>query len=117
MRRTGQPLTPGLILALAAVLEITGCYALWVVVRQGASVLLLIPAVACLVGFAWLLTLVPGEIAAGRAYAAYGGIYVAATLGWLILVEGQRPTSWDLAGMALCLAGTAVILWGAARQV
>ena len=87
------------------------------VVRQGASVFWLAPGVACLVLFAWLLTLVPGEVAAGRAYAAYGGIYIAATLGWLMLVEGLRPSAWDLAGVALCLAGTAVILLGASRQV
>ncbi|UPY38422.1 YnfA family protein [Sediminicoccus sp. KRV36] len=117
MRRAHQPLTAGLIFALAAVVEIAGCFALWVVLRQGASAFWLIPGVACLVAFAWLLTLVPGEVAAGRAYAAYGGVYIAATLGWLMLVEGLRPTGWDLAGVALCLAGTAVILLGAARQV
>ncbi len=85
--------------------------------RQGASALWLLPGVGALIAFAWLLTLVPGEIAAGRAFAAYGGIYVAATLAWLMLAEGLRPTGWDLAGVALCLAGTAVILVGAARQV
>lgn len=77
----------------------------------------LFPGVACLLGFAWLLTLIPNDVAAGRAYAAYGGIYIAATLGWLMLVEGVRPTGWDLAGIGLCLAGTAVILIGATRQV
>ena len=83
--------------------------------RQGASALWLAPGVAALLAFAWLLTLVPGDIAAGRAFAAYGGIYVAATLAWLMLVEGLRPSAWDLAGVALCLAGTAVILVGALR--
>lgn len=85
--------------------------------RQGASAFWLIPGLACLLGFAWLLTLIPNDIAAGRAYAAYGGIYIAATLGWLMVVEGVRPTGWDLAGVGLCLAGTAVILIGATRQV
>ncbi|MBS7790579.1 YnfA family protein [Roseococcus sp. SDR] len=107
----------GLIFALAAVFEIAGCFAFWAVLRQGASVLWLLPGVGALIAFAWLLTLVPGEIAAGRAFAAYGGIYVAATLAWLMLAEGLRPTAWDLAGVALCLVGTAVILLGAARQV
>lgn len=83
--------------------------------RQGASVLWLGPGLGALIAFAWLLTLVPGDIAAGRAFAAYGGIYVAATLAWLMLAEGLRPSAWDLAGVALCLAGTAVILFGAMR--
>ncbi len=85
--------------------------------RQGASILWLPAGLGCLIAFAWLLTLVPGEIAAGRAFAAYGGIYIAATLVWLMLVEGLRPSGWDLAGVALCLTGTAVILLGASRQV
>ena len=106
-----------LVFALAAGFEIAGCFAFWAVLRQGASALWLLPGVGALIAFAWLLTLVPGEIAAGRAFAAYGGIYVAATLAWLMLAEGLRPTVWDLAGVALCLAGTAVILVGAARQV
>jgi small multidrug resistance family-3 protein len=59
--------------------------------------------------FAWLLTLVPSE-AAGRAYAAYGGVYIAASLLWLWLVEGQRPDRFDLVGAAICLIGAAVIL-------
>jgi small multidrug resistance family-3 protein len=64
--------------------------------------------------FAWLLTLAPGD-AAGRAFAAYGGVYVAASLGWLIAVEGLRPSAWDFAGVALCLLGAAVIVAGAMR--
>ncbi len=84
--------------------------------RQGASALWLIPGGVALAAFAWLLTLVPGD-AAGRAFAAYGGVYVAASLAWLFLLEGVRPNGWDLAGVALCLAGTAVILLGATRQV
>lgn len=77
----------------------------------------LLPGLASLIAFAWLLTLVPGDIAAGRAFAAYGGIYIAATLAWLMLVEGLRPSIWDLAGVTLCLAGASVILLGASRQV
>lgn len=84
--------------------------------RQGASALWLIPAGLALAAFAWLLTLTPAD-AAGRAFAAYGGVYVAASLAWLVAVEGLQPSGWDLAGVALCLTGTAVILWGAARQV
>lgn len=84
--------------------------------RQGASALWLIPGSGALALFAWLLTLSPGE-AAGRAFAAYGGVYIAASLGWLVVVERLRPTAWDLAGVALCLAGAAIIVIGAARQV
>lgn len=84
--------------------------------RQGASALWLLPGGLALAGFAWLLTLTPSD-AAGRAFAAYGGVYVAASLTWLMAVEGVRPTGWDLAGVALCLAGTGVILFGAGRQV
>jgi small multidrug resistance family-3 protein len=84
------------------------------VLRQGAPQLWLVPGGVALAAFAWLLTLTPGD-AAGRAFAAYGGFYVAASLAWLMLVEGVRPSGWDLAGVALCLAGTAVILVGAIR--
>jgi len=84
--------------------------------RQGASALWLVAGAGSLGLFAWLLALAPVD-AAGRAFAAYGGVYVAASLAWLMLVEGVRPTGWDLAGVALCLAGAGVILMGAARQV
>lgn len=84
--------------------------------RQGASALWLLPGVVSLGLFACLLALVPSD-AAGRAFAAYGGVYVAASLVWLVAVEGVRPTMWDLAGVALCLAGAAVIMVGATRQV
>jgi small multidrug resistance family-3 protein len=114
-RASRRPLGTWLVFALAALFEIAGCFAFWAVLRQGASLLWLVPGGAALFAFAWLLTLVPGEIAAGRAFAAYGGIYVAATLAWLMLAEGLRPTAWDLAGVTLCLAGTAVILAGAMR--
>lgn len=61
--------------------------------------------------FAYLLTLVEAEHA-GRAYAAYGGVYIAASLGWLMIVEDVRPDRWDLIGAAICLLGAAVIIWG-----
>lgn len=83
--------------------------------RQGASAFWLIPGGLSLFLFAWLLTLAPGE-AAGRAFAAYGGVYVAASLLWLVLAEGVRPNGWDLAGVALCLLGSGVILLGAIRH-
>ncbi len=95
----------------AALAEIAGCFAFWAVLRQGASGLWLIAGCASLLVFAWLLTRVDVD-AAGRAYAAYGGVYVAASLGWLWAVEGIRPDRWDLAGSALCMAGAAVVLFG-----
>jgi small multidrug resistance family-3 protein len=99
------------IYALAALAEIGGCFAFWVWLRMGKPVWWLLPGVAALVLFAWLLTLSPAEHA-GRAYAVYGGIYIVATLGWLWAVEGFRPDRWDLIGGAVCLAGAAIILWG-----
>ncbi|MFY0736315.1 YnfA family protein [Aurantimonas sp. NFXS3] len=94
----------------AALAEIAGCFAMWSWLRSGASGLWLVPGLASLALFAFLLTLVPVE-AAGRAFAAYGGIYIAASLGWLWLVEGSRPDRWDMAGAGLCLVGAAIILW------
>lgn len=99
----------GVVYALAAAAEIGGCFAVWAVLRQGRSALWLIPGVALLVAFAWLLTRVE-TAAAGRAFAAYGGVYIAASLAWMWGIEGLRPDRWDAAGAALCLAGAAVIL-------
>jgi small multidrug resistance family-3 protein len=99
---------------LAALAEIAGCFAAWAVLRQGASAFWLLPGAVSLAVFAWALTWVEAD-AAGRAFAAYGGVYIAASLAWLWLVEGQAPSGWDLGGAALCLAGAGVILAGAAR--
>jgi small multidrug resistance family-3 protein len=96
-----------LLFALTALAEIVGCYLPWLVLRQGKSALLLLPAAAALALFAWLLTLHP--TAAGRTYAAYGGMYIAVALLWLRFVDGVALTRWDLAGAALALAGMAVI--------
>jgi small multidrug resistance family-3 protein len=96
--------------AAAAVAEIAGCFATWQVVRLGRPAWWLLPGLGALALFAWLLARVEVDFA-GRAYAAYGGIYVAAALLWLWLVEGRAPDRFDLAGTALCLAGTAVILF------
>ena len=93
--------------AVTAVAEIVGCYLPWLVLKQGRSVWLLIPAAASLALFAWLLTLHPS--AAGRTYAAYGGMYIAVALVWLWLVDGVTLTRWDLAGASIALIGMAVI--------
>lgn len=100
-----------LIYALAAFAEIGGCFAFWAWARLGKTPLWLIPGLISLAAFAFLLTLVPAS-AAGRAFAAYGGVYIAASLVWMWTVEGARPDRWDLIGAAICLIGAAVILAG-----
>lgn len=97
--------------AIAAVAEIAGCFAFWAWLRLNQSPLWLIPGIASLLVFAWLLTRVEADFA-GRAYAAYGGIYIAASLLWLWLAEGQRPDRWDLAGASICCIGALVVLFG-----
>lgn len=94
---------------IAAFAEIAGCFAFWAWARLDKSALWLIPGLACLALFAWVLTRADSAIA-GRAYAAYGGVYIASSMVWMWLVEGQRPDRWDMAGLALCLIGSAVIL-------
>ncbi len=94
----------------AAIAEIAGCFALWAVVRLGASPLWLAPGIASLVLFGWLLTQVDVEFA-GRAYAVYGGIYIAASLAWLWSVEGRMPDRFDVLGAAVCIAGALIILY------
>ncbi|MDE2403026.1 MAG: YnfA family protein [Burkholderiales bacterium] len=96
-----------ILFALTAIAEITGCYLPWLVLRQGKALWLLVPAAASLALFAWLLTLHPS--AAGRTYAAYGGMYIAVALAWLWLVDGITPTPWDIAGAGIALVGMAVI--------
>lgn len=103
-----------LIYFAAAVAEIGGCFAFWAWLRTGRPAWWLAPGVFCLVVFAALLTLVDSANA-GRAYAAYGGIYITCALAWLWMVEGVRPDRWDLGGVALCLVGAAVILFGPHR--
>ena len=98
--------------ALAALAEIAGCFAFWAWWKHGASVLWLLPGMASLAAFGWLLALTPAD-AAGRSYAAYGGVYILASLLWLWVVEGQSPRPTDAAGAALALAGAGIVLWGA----
>lgn len=95
----------------AAIAEIAGCFAFWAWLRLHQPVWWLVPGIASLVVFAWLLTLVDVSHA-GRAYAAYGGIYIAASLLWLWTMEGARPDRWDVIGAAVCVAGAAIILYG-----
>ncbi len=100
-----------LIYAVAALGEIGGCFSFWAWLRMGKPVWLILPGMVSLAAFAWALTLVPTD-AAGRAYAAYGGVYIVASLVWLYAVEGRVPDRFDLAGAALSIGGTAIILFG-----
>jgi small multidrug resistance family-3 protein len=98
---------------LTAVAEILGCYLPYVWLRKSGSPWLLIPAAVSLAVFAWLLTLHPS--AAGRVYAAYGGVYIAVALVWLRRVDGVALTRWDVTGAAVALAGMGIIVRGGWR--
>lgn len=93
--------------ALTAVAEIVGCYLPYLWLKQGKSILLLLPAALALGLFVWLLTLHP--IASGRVYAAYGGVYIATAIVWLWWVDGIQPTHWDIAGALVAGTGMAII--------
>jgi small multidrug resistance family-3 protein len=103
------------VFAAAAVLEIGGCFAFWAWLRLRASPFVVLVGTASLIGFALALTRADTGFA-GRAYAAYGGIYISASLLWLWLAEGQRPNTTDLLGAGLAILGTLVILAGAVRR-
>ena len=103
-------LTTTALFIVTAVAEILGCYLVWLWLRAGWSAAVLLPSAASLAAFAWLLTLHPS--AAGRTYAAYGGVYVATAIAWLWLVDGQRPDRWDAIGGAISIAGMLLILFG-----
>ncbi len=92
---------------VTAVAEIVGCYLPYLWLKQRASAWVLIPAALSLATFAWLLSLHPG--AAGRTYAAYGGVYVSVALMWLWLIDGQRPDRWDVIGVAVTVIGMSII--------
>jgi small multidrug resistance family-3 protein len=95
----------------AALLEIAGCFAFWAWLRQNRAPWIAALGVASLIGFAAVLTRAETAFA-GRAYAAYGSVYIVASLAWLWVVEGRQPDRWDFTGAAVCLVGGAVILFG-----
>ncbi|MDB5728003.1 MAG: YnfA family protein [Noviherbaspirillum sp.] len=98
-----------LLFLVTAVAEIAGCYLPYLWLRQGGSAWLLVPAAFSLGLFAWLLALHPA--AAGRVYAAYGGVYVFVAILWLWAVDGIRPTVWDIVGSVVALLGMAIIMF------
>ena len=103
-------LKTGTLFFLTALAEIVGCYLPYLWLRKGASPWLLFPAAFSLSIFAWLLTMHP--TAAGRTYAAYGGVYVATAVLWLWVVEGRVPNRWDFVGASVCILGMAIIVLG-----
>lgn len=107
-------ISTSVIYAAAAIAEIAGCFAFWAWLRLGKSAWWTLPGLISLAIFALLLTRVDSD-AAGRAFAAYGGVYIAASLGWLWSVEGVRLDRWDFMGATICLAGAALILFGPGR--
>ena len=100
--------TVGLFL-ITALAEIIGCYLPYQWLREGKSVWLLVPAALCLAAFAWLLSLHP--TAAGRVYAAYGGVYIFTAIVWLWTIDGIKPTVWDFVGSGVALLGMAIIMF------
>ena len=102
-----------LLFVLTALAEIVGCYLPYLWLKENGSPWLLVPAAASLAAFAWLLSLHP--TAAGRVYAAYGGVYIAVALLWLWKVDGVRLTSWDVAGASVALLGVGIIVVGGWR--
>lgn len=94
---------------VTAVAEIVGCYLPYLWLREGKSIWLLVPGVLSLALFAWLLSLHP--TAAGRVYAAYGGVYICVAILWLWMVDGIRPSVWDVVGSAVALLGMAIIMF------
>lgn len=94
----------------AALAEIAGCFAFWAWLRMSKSIWWLVPGTGSLMLFAYLLTLIDAE-QAGRTYAAYGGIYILCAVVWLWIAEGTVPDRWDAIGVAICLLGSAIILW------
>jgi small multidrug resistance family-3 protein len=111
-QKSDQPvseLKTALLFVATAVAEIVGCYLPYLWLKKGAPAWLLVPAAASLALFVWLLTLHP--TAAGRVYAAYGGVYVSVAIVWLWVVDSIRPTLWDGLGVALALVGMAIIMF------
>ncbi len=99
-----------LLFLATAVAEIVGCYLPYLCLREGKSAWLLLPAALSLALFSWLLTLHP--TAAGRIYAAYGGVYIFVAILWLWAVDGIRPTTWDIVGSLVAMAGMGIIMFG-----
>lgn len=99
-----------LFFTISAFLEIAGCYAFWIVIKENKSTLYIIPGIISLILFAFFLTKIDSDLA-GRTYATYGGIYIASTILWLYFVEGFIPDKGDFIGAGICILGALVILF------
>lgn len=106
----GSAMTALLWCVAAAFCELAGCFTVWAWLRLHQTSLWLVPGALSLGAFAWLLTRLESPFA-GRAYAAYGGVYIAASLVWLMVIEREMPSRWNLLGSALSVLGTLLILW------
>ena len=102
--------------AIAAVAEIIGCFAFWAWLRLDKSVYWILPGIISLIVFSVLLTRI-NSMFAGRTFAAYGGVYIVASLLWLWIIEGQRLDKWDILGAIICIVGAVLILFGHRQQV
>ena len=102
--------------AIAAVAEIIGCFAFWAWLRLDKSVYWILTCIVSIIVFAVLLTRI-NSMFAGRTFAAYGGVYIVASLLWLWIIEGQRLDKWDILGAIICIAGAVLILFGHRQQV
>ena len=102
--------------AIAAVAEIIGCFTFWAWLRLDKSVYWILPGIISLIVFAVLLTRI-NSMFAGRTFAAYGGVYIVASLLWLWIIEGHRLDKWDILGAIICIAGAVLILFGHRQQV
>ena len=102
--------------AIAAVAEFIGCFTFWAWLRLDKSVYWILPGIVSLIVFAVLLTRI-NSMFAGRTFAAYGGVYIVASLLWLWIIEGQRLDKWDILGAIICIAGAVLILFGHRQQV
>lgn len=98
-----------ILFVITALAEIVGCYLPYLWLKKNAPLWVLLPAALSLALFAWLLSLHPN--AAGRVYAAYGGVYIFVALGWLWLVDGIKPSTWDVVGVMVALLGMAIIMF------
>ena len=101
---------------VAAILEIFGCFTFWTWLRLGGNIFWIFPGIVSLTGFAFLLTRIE-TLFAGRTFAAYGGIYIVASILWLWVIEGQRPDKWDVVGSIVCIIGSIVILFGQRQHI
>ncbi|GAB3647111.1 YnfA family protein [Glycomyces tarimensis] len=95
---------------LAALAEIGGAWLVWQGVREHRGILWIAAGIMALGAYGFVATFQP-DPHFGRILAAYGGIFVAGSLAWGMVVDGFRPDRWDVIGASICLLGVAVIMY------